>query len=638
MSSTTTVRIDWKTATGFAILLLLFAVAVWQFNVALHATLAGTDKVVQQIETLLARTTGEAPWEVADIAEKIRKVEVKRASLASTIGWVALALAFVPALAVLFMSGTGSRFASLVRQVVLQANSMSACVSDLVEVKDNLAKDSQHTLQLAERVVRDHEQVERQVVDIRQSMERTTAQVGVVSVATEQFSANITTIAAAAEQASSNITTMASAAEEITANISGVNNSLEMVDQSVSTVANAVKEVNDSLEQVRKRCVTASKESKQANQKATNARSVMKELASSATEIGKVIAVINRIAEQTNILALNASIEAASAGEAGKGFAVVANEVKDLARQTSEATKMISQKILEIQGKSNDVSKANNEITDSIKLIDHANAEITASVDEQAGSIADIARSIDEVAAASGDVTSSARELSLAAEDVARSALEAANGTQEVARSAAEASTAANTLAGQSSEIHATARKVAAAAVKAADLTQAANRNVKEIYSNTVFVNGAIHHAALLIDSVGIPARKLNQAVEKVRDEKEPFPVENIKGAHLKWLGKLENVIRGRAQLNPEEVASGHECAFGKWYDSDGTTRFGSLDIFRKVGKVHMSVHEVAREAVRLVSQGDLPGAEKKMAQFSKIKDELFDLLDGLYTETAGKA
>ncbi|MEO5364668.1 MAG: methyl-accepting chemotaxis protein, partial [Magnetococcus sp. DMHC-8] len=75
----------------------------------------------------------------------------------------------------------------------------------------------------------------------------------------------------------------------------------------------------------------------------------MQKLGVSAQEIGKVVAVISNIAEQTNILALNASIEAAGAGEAGKGFAVVANEVKELARQTSEATRMISEKIGQIQ-------------------------------------------------------------------------------------------------------------------------------------------------------------------------------------------------------------------------------------------------------------------------------------------------
>ncbi len=79
----------------------------------------------------------------------------------------------------------------------------------------------------------------------------------------------------------------------------------------------------------------------------TNA-TVMK-LGESSAEIGNVIKVINSIAEQTNLLALNATIEAARAGEAGKGFAVVANEVKELAKQTSEATEDIIRKIAMIQ-------------------------------------------------------------------------------------------------------------------------------------------------------------------------------------------------------------------------------------------------------------------------------------------------
>src|SRR6185369_12057360 len=78
-------------------------------------------------------------------------------------------------------------------------------------------------------------------------------------------------------------------------------------------------------------------------------------LGASSVEIGEVIKVITSIAAQTNLLALNATIEAARAGEAGKGFAVVANEVKELAKQTAEATEDISHKIGAIQ---NDTQEA----------------------------------------------------------------------------------------------------------------------------------------------------------------------------------------------------------------------------------------------------------------------------------------
>jgi methyl-accepting chemotaxis protein len=75
----------------------------------------------------------------------------------------------------------------------------------------------------------------------------------------------------------------------------------------------------------------------------------MRRLDGSSSEIGEVLRLIQTIAEQTNLLALNATIEAARAGEAGKGFAVVANEVKELAKQTADATESIGAKVVSMQ-------------------------------------------------------------------------------------------------------------------------------------------------------------------------------------------------------------------------------------------------------------------------------------------------
>ncbi|MBF0348220.1 MAG: CZB domain-containing protein [Magnetococcales bacterium] len=524
-----------------------------------------------------------------------------------------------------------ARFQSTIRQVFLQTHSMAACISDLTEVRDGLKKDSMHSFNLARETAHDHEQVDLQVATIREAVNETGQQIGTITAATEQLSFNINNIATGASQASTNINTMASAAEEITANLAGVNESLSSVDRSVSTVAEAVRGVNASLDQVRQRCQHASQESRQANDKAQGTHEVMNRLAQSATEIGEVVAVISHIAEQTNMLALNASIEAAGAGDAGKGFAVVANEVKDLARQTTDATHMIAEKILEIQSNTREVATANTEVTDSIRRIDRANGEIARTVDEQAASVTDIARSMNEVAHAAGEVTRNAQELNMAAQDIARAAMEASNGAQDVAQNANNAATAANTLSQQMEHIHSMAQKVSQSADEAAEFTSSANKKVQEIFQTTVMVNGAIHHTSLLIGSIAIPGKKLEHSVQDLVVPPEPFAVEKIKAAHLKWLGKLENVIRGRSDLKPDQVASGRECDFGKWYYSEGSERFGRLAIFQQVGEVHLQVHEVARETVKLVSEGNIAAAENRMNEFNEIKDRLFDLMDELY-------
>ncbi|MBF0140890.1 MAG: type IV pili methyl-accepting chemotaxis transducer N-terminal domain-containing protein [Magnetococcales bacterium] len=525
-------------------------------------------------------------------------------------------------------------FIQVIDNLLLQSNSLAAVHEELGAAKESLAQDSNQNYALSREVVGEHHETARNIGSIQNAAQLTATKVSEMATETEQLSANLITIAAAAEQASANISTMASAAEEITSNIAGVNDNLGQVDGAVNRVASSILEMKHSLEQVRGQCQKASQESSEANGKAKNTRNIMEKLSVSAKEIGTVVGVISQIANQTNMLALNAAIEAAGAGEAGFGFAVVANEVKELAGRTSKATKEISEKILEVQRHAQEVADANGEITESIDIINKGNSEITLAVDEQTKTINGIAQAINHVAEAASEVTRNVQELNMAAQDVARSALEAANGTSEIAANASHASNASQNLAQKNHEIDSMSNQVSAAAAEAHTATQAANTKVEEILSFVSLINGAIYHTARLIDTAVTPEKKLVRSVKSFKSGKVPFDVGKIKGAHLKWLGKLENVVRGRARLRPEEVASGRECDFGKWYYSEGTERYGLLDIFQEVGTIHLQVHEVARETVRLAGSGNTEQADEHMKHFNTIKDELFEALDKLYLES----
>ena len=127
--------------------------------------------------------------------------------------------------------------------------------------------------------------------------------------------------------------------------------------------------MSSSLNEVSKNCQKESQIAANANNQAKSTRDLMERLGVSSKEIGKVIEVINDIADQTNLLALNATIEAASAGEAGKGFAVVANEVKELAKQTAQATDQIGRQIEEMQNNTGNAVAAIEDITKIIEEI-----------------------------------------------------------------------------------------------------------------------------------------------------------------------------------------------------------------------------------------------------------------------------
>ncbi|MGI4896699.1 MAG: methyl-accepting chemotaxis protein [Janthinobacterium lividum] len=106
-------------------------------------------------------------------------------------------------------------------------------------------------------------------------------------------------------------------------------------------------------------------------------------LAQASAAVGEVIKIISGIADQTNLLALNATIEAARAGELGRGFAVVASEVKDLARETADATHRVSEQIAGIQGSSRTVSVGIAETAAIIRELDTVQARISDVIDEQ---------------------------------------------------------------------------------------------------------------------------------------------------------------------------------------------------------------------------------------------------------------
>ncbi|BBO91660.1 methyl-accepting chemotaxis protein [Desulfosarcina ovata] len=217
----------------------------------------------------------------------------------------------------------------------------------------------------------------------------------------ETLSSSSTELSAISEQMTQGIetvteksNTVSAAAEEMSTNTNNVAAAMEQSATNTNMVATAAEEMSATIDEIAKNAEKARGISDEAAHKASSASTNMDQLGAAANDIGKVIETITDISEQVNLLALNATIEAARAGEAGKGFAVVANEIKELAKQTAEATGDIKEKIESIQGTTNMTVGQIGEITQVITDVNDVVATIATAVEEQSAATKDIATNV----------------------------------------------------------------------------------------------------------------------------------------------------------------------------------------------------------------------------------------------------
>ncbi|OUW16746.1 MAG: hypothetical protein CBD18_06290 [Opitutales bacterium TMED158] len=241
----------------------------------------------------------------------------------------------------------------------------------------------------------------------------------------EAVSDNAESLSLSSEELSSVASQMSSNSEETSTQANVVASASEQVSNNVSTVATSAEEMSASVKEIAKNANEAAEVATSAVNVAEDTNKTVEKLGESSVEIGNVIKVITSIAQQTNLLALNATIEAARAGEAGKGFAVVANEVKELAKQTANATEEIGEKIAAIQTDTKGAVSAIGEIASVIGQINDISSSIASAVEEQAVTTNEIARNASEAAKGSGEISKNIVNVS----EAAQSTSEGANNT-----------------------------------------------------------------------------------------------------------------------------------------------------------------------------------------------------------------
>lgn len=270
-------------------------------------------------------------------------------------------------------------------------------------------------------------------VNLRKMFQDVTDGVQTLSASSTELSAISQQMSQGSEQTSAKVRNVAGASEEVSASMSSVASAMEQTSTNIHTMATATEEMTATIREIAGNAEKARGITAEAVTKTLNITERVTDLGRSARDIGKITEAITAISAQTNLLALNATIEAARAGAAGKGFAVVANEIKELAKQTAEATEDIKGKIVGIQA-----STAGN----------------VADIEEISGIIGEVNDIVATIAAA-------IEQQSVATKDIARNVAQAAEGVQEVNRNVAQSSAAVQVVAQDITEVNQAAGEIA---------------------------------------------------------------------------------------------------------------------------------------------------------------------------------
>jgi methyl-accepting chemotaxis protein len=274
-----------------------------------------------------------------------------------------------------------------------------------------------------------------------------------VATTSNELSASSEELKASTDQISNTTQDLANGVSQQASKVADISRTMREMATSIMEVAGTsqkasegANEANNSAQHVGKMSNEVVKQMEDIQRTVENSSDVIKDLSNKSEKIGDIVGVITSIADQTNLLALNAAIEAARAGEHGRGFAVVADEVRKLAEESGNAAKQITGLIKEIQLGTKDAVESMEQGTKSVGEGSTTIAETVLAINKIAEATQNVAQMISETSAAAEEQSASVEEVTASVDEVAAIAEQSASGTEEVSSAAEEQSASMDQL------------------------------------------------------------------------------------------------------------------------------------------------------------------------------------------------